>query len=84
MKRNLSGGAKVLKKACGVILAACLLLVLPCGRGEAAIRDLRDLNQEPLSYVDPAAADRPPLPPGASGGRRMFDETFQGRADHGA
>ncbi len=64
MKRNLSVGAGVLKKTCGAILAACLLPVLLCGRGEAMIRDLRDLSQEPLAYVDPAAADRPLIPAG--------------------
>lgn len=62
-----------MKKACGAILASCLLLVLLCGSGEAVIRDLRDLNQDPLSHVDPAAADRPLIPPGDQ--ERLYAES---------
>lgn len=49
---------------CGILLAALLLLLGWGGvAAGAVIRDLADLNQNPLSYLDPNTAERPLLPP---------------------
>jgi hypothetical protein len=53
----------VKKKGYGPILLAFLLLLLGgADTGEAVIRDLRELRQEPLAYIEQRSADQPLLP----------------------
>ena len=51
-----------------ILLIFLLLLLWGSDAFGAAIRDLSDLRQDPLAYVDRAAADLPLLP---SGNRRV-------------